>query len=158
MNYSAVTKTLNKFFKDKFVGDGVYDVSNIECYSIEYPLHKINGKQRKDEKISEDYVKLVKEIEDFVAKHPNAYLASAYETEKYIILSEKPEKVVEYQGSGFSHGSTNVIQNCPSKILILQAEKEIHIPKPQNQDYGYAVPAGEDYDEGYDDYYDDEDN
>lgn len=158
MNYSAVTKTLNKFFKDKFVEDGVYDVSNIECFSVDYPLHKINGKQRKDEKISEDYVKLVQGIEEFVAKHPNACIASAYETERYILLSEKPTAIVEYKGSGFSHGSTNVIENCPGKILILQAEKEIYIPKPQNNGYAYAGGGQEDYDDGYDDYYDDEDN
>lgn len=157
MNYSGVTKTLNKFFKGKLVEDGVYDVSNIECLSVEYPSHKINGKQRKDEKISEDYVKLIKNIEEFVAKYPNACLASAYETEKYIILSEKPASVVEYKGSGFAHGSTNLIDNCPSKILILQAEKEIFIPKPQAYNpYGQAALV-EEYDEGYEDYADDED-
>src|ERR1700761_9816739 len=102
-NYSAVTKTLNKFFKGKLVEDGVYDVSNIECFDIQYPAHKINGKQRLEAKIAEDYTILIKGIEEFVAKHPNACLASAFETEKYIILSEKPSKVVEYKGSGFSH-------------------------------------------------------
>lgn len=157
MTYSAVTKLLNKLFKGKLIEDGVYDVSNVDCYTIEYPLHKIDGKQRKDEKISEDYIKLINEIEAFVAKYPNACLASAFETEKYIILSELPTKIIDYKGSGFSHGSTNLIENCPSKLLILQAEKEIYFPKPKQQAYAYGAQpvAEEDFDD--DDYYD-EDN
>jgi hypothetical protein len=150
-NYSAVTKTLNKFFKGQLVEDGVYDISNIEHFDVQYPAHISNGKQRTEAKITEDYKKLVEGIEEFVAKHPNACLASAYETESYVILSEKPTKVVEYKGSGFSHGSTNIIDNCPSKVLILQAEKEIFIPKPKDR-YGAPIAAGGyDDEDGYDD-------
>ena len=155
MNYSVVSKTLNKYFNGKLVEDGVYDISNIEFFEVAYPAHKNNGKQRVDSKISEDYVKLVAGIEEFVSKNPNACLASAYETEKYIILSEKPSKLVEYKGSGIAHGSTNLIDNCPSRVLILQAEKEIYIPKPKNNAYG-APGLVEEYDDDYDDYDDGE--
>ena len=120
MNYSVVSKTLNKYFKGKLVEDGVYDISNIEFFEVAYPAHKNNGKQRVDSKISED-----------------------------------PSKLVEYKGSGFAHGSTNLIDNCPSRVLILQAEKEIYIPKPKNNAYG-APGLVEEYDDDYDDYDDGE--
>jgi hypothetical protein len=129
MNYSAVTKILDKNFKGKMIEDGVYDISNLETLKVEYPIHVIDGKQRKDEYISKDYIKLISNIEEFVKKYPNSYLASAYETESYVIVSDKPSKALDYTGSGFSHGSTNLIENCPSKILILEKEKEISLPK-----------------------------
>ncbi len=146
MNYSKVTKTLNKHF-DSYIESGVYNISDIEYFEVQYPVHVVDGIQRSDSKITEDYVALVKGIEEFVSKHPNACLASAFETEKYIILSEKPTKIVEYKGSGFAHGSTNIIDNCPKRILILEEEKEIFFPKTANNNRDYV----EEYDEAEND-------
>jgi hypothetical protein len=58
---------------------------------------------------------------DFINKHPEFAIASAYETFTVLLLSKKPTKRVPIiNDTGFNYGSTNVIscENC-NRVLIL---------------------------------------
>jgi glycerol-3-phosphate cytidylyltransferase-like family protein len=89
--------------KADYVKDGIYDITDIDYFMFDcgrvYPKDK-------------------KEFREFVEKYPNFVIADPYETEQKIALSEMPTKKVKYNGSGFNHGSSNIIANCPSRILI----------------------------------------
>jgi hypothetical protein len=95
----------------KQLRDGIYSVSeNCEFLHVNYGLYELT----KNEEI-------VEKVYDFVKKHPNCYIGSAYETFNTILLSEKPEKLNKdcFVGSGFNYGSTNLFTNAPKRLLIL---------------------------------------
>lgn len=56
--------------------------------------------------------------EEFTTKYPDYVIAEAYQSEYPIFLSEMPTKSLKYMGAGFNHGSNNLIENCPARILI----------------------------------------
>ena len=89
--------------KADYVKDGVYDITGIDYFMFDcgwvYP------KDRKG-------------FREFVEKYPNFVIADPYQTEQKIALAEMPTKKVSYKGSGFNYGSSNVIDNCPARILI----------------------------------------
>lgn len=91
------------------VGDGVWDISDIEYMPLMLNTWKPTEEQKADHS---------KKLIDFITKYPNCAIADAYQTEYPILLSEKPTVNVKYIGSGFNHGSNNVIDNCPKRILI----------------------------------------
>jgi hypothetical protein len=95
--------------KDKnHVGDGVFDISDIDFINPNMPW------KPSDEQMIEYY----NSMKLWVEKYPNFVIAEAYQTEYPLFLSEMPTKVIEYVGSGFNHGSNNIIDNCPKRILI----------------------------------------
>ena len=92
----------------KHVGDGVFDISDIDFINPNMPW------KPSDEQMTEYY----NSMKVWVEKYPNFVIAEAYQTEYPLFLSEMPTKVIEYVGSGFNHGSNNIIDNCPKRILI----------------------------------------
>lgn len=92
-----------------YVEDGVYDITDIDFLNI-------SGLYRNRRNNAEV---VMQQINDFIGKYPDSVLAEALETEYLILLSEMPTKKFPYIGSGFNHGSTNIIDNCPKRILIL---------------------------------------
>lgn len=99
------------FLRDKidYVPDGVWDISNIEYIPLMIGIWRPTEKQKSDH---------IKKLSDFISEYPNFVIADAYQTEYPILLSEKPNIRVDYIGSGFNHGSNNIIDNCPKRILI----------------------------------------
>lgn len=96
--------------------DGIYDMTDISHLKLPDPL--------RDEGITK--------IKEFVKNYPNFVIANAYETMVTILIAKKPQKLYDYNfnkikkdskikwdGSGFNYGSTNILDNCPKKILIL---------------------------------------
>jgi hypothetical protein len=63
------------------------------------------------------------EAEPFIAAHPDLVIASAYETGTTFLLSRRVEIAdcvgENWVGSGFNYGSTNLLSNCPARLLIL---------------------------------------
>lgn len=56
----------------------------------------------------------------FLSVHPNWRYVGAYETYAEFLLSEPPlEFKGKKMGSGFNYGSTNIILDCPKRLLIL---------------------------------------
>jgi hypothetical protein len=81
--------------------DGIYDLEDVEILDI-------------DDNVSN------KKKEAFIKKYPNYRKASAYETDYLIYLSKTPKPFKGKNiGSGFNYGSTNVLIDCPKRILIL---------------------------------------
>ena len=110
----------------EYVEDGVWDISDIEVFNPQYPTTKkwVPGKAGSKgvfqdipnaEKIIEDYLKSLK---DFIKRNPNFVIADAYQTEHPFFFFKKSTVSVQYIGSGFNHGSNNIIDNCPKRILI----------------------------------------
>lgn len=91
---------------DRRIGDGVFDISN--CKYLFFDC----GEIRKE---SNDQI-----IKTFQEQHPDWCYANPYETDGFVILSNKPLIVedINIVGMGFNYGSCNIIQNCPSVILI----------------------------------------
>lgn len=60
------------------------------------------------------------DVRAFAKKHPGFVVAQAYATYACFLLSRRPKKAqCNVQGSGFNYGSTNIITNCPNRLLIL---------------------------------------
>ena len=96
--------------KEKFLSDGMYAVSDD---TIVYEVDSRIGDTNED--IDNDPKAL-----KFIAKYPNFVVASAYETGTTILLSKPPKKFKHVgPGCGFNYGSTNLIENCPKRLLIL---------------------------------------
>lgn len=95
--------------KIDYVPDGVWDISNIEFIELVWENLKIQ-----EEEVQEH----LNNLSEFITKYPNCVIADAYQTESPFLLSEKPTVQVSYIGSGFNHGSNNIIDNCPKRILI----------------------------------------
>jgi hypothetical protein len=107
-----------EFLRDKidYVQDGVWDISNIDFIEMSIPYITEGDRWRNpnDSEIEQHTNKLL----EFLNKYPNCVIADAYQTEHPFLLSEKPTIKVKYIGSGFNHGSNNIIDNCPKRILI----------------------------------------
>lgn len=87
------------FLRDKvdYVPDGVWDISDIDFIELKSNLENLSN---------------------FLNKYPDCVIADAYQTEYPFLLATKPTIKVKYIGSGFNHGSNNIIDNCPKRILI----------------------------------------
>lgn len=62
------------------------------------------------------------QLQIFSERHPDFVVANAYETSTTILLSQKPNKLEmkgKWFGSGFNYGSTNLLVDCPKRVLIL---------------------------------------
>lgn len=89
------------------VSDGIYDVTDIDFLAV-YTDSEIG--------LGIEWIK----------NHKEFWVADAYETDFPILLSDEPRCLnskkwnkVNWIGSGFNYGSTNIIRNCPRDILIL---------------------------------------
>lgn len=93
----------------RYIGDGVYDISNIDFVEAEEGF-RFTDKSKRDK-----VVRFILENEN------NLYYASAYQCYAVFFLNGKPNKLPngDVMGDGFNHGSSNIIKNCPEKILIL---------------------------------------
>jgi len=100
MTYQEFINYIRKHPKGVYVKDGIYDVSDIESFLVDF-----KGKEASAA---------------WIDAHDKFWRASAYETETFFLFSEEPRRFGgEWDGSGFNYGSTNVIRNCPRDILIL---------------------------------------
>lgn len=112
--------------KGKYIPDGVWDISDIEYVSLIYPHTKkyvpgennMRGNWIDIENKDEIIKNWEQSIISFIEKYPDYAVADAYQTETPFLLSKLPTKSVDYKGSGFNHGSNNIIDNCPTRILI----------------------------------------
>ena len=128
---TEVTKTTRKWRTEAFIGDGIYDVSEVEFVQISGSLNSVlsDTKERFDgvilnnemfkNKYNQRNLASTKEIESFVEKYPDFFLANAYETGTSFLLNAEPSRVSISRGSGFSYGSTNILTGCPKRVLIL---------------------------------------
>ena len=102
MENNKIEELIEEAEEIRSVGDGIYDVSNLEYIEVE----EICGDYKKD-------------VINFIRKYPNFYYASAYETNTVILLSDKPIELNIPQIGGFNYGTTAVLDNCPKTLLIL---------------------------------------
>lgn len=117
-----IWKMLRDITKDRQrVRDGVYDISDIDyCDPNQRYNREVNDKGRvvyvkaTEEQLLERYNDMI----NFIKKYPDFVVAEAYQTEYPLFLAEMPTKQIDYVGSGFNHGSNNIIDNCPKRVLI----------------------------------------
>lgn len=97
--------------------DGIYDIGDVE-YLV------VDGEEQ--DEISSDAQK-------FMNAHPDHVIGSAYQCYAIFILATPPTLLKSlgygtsktdwgsnnHVGSGFNHGSANMLRNCPKNILIL---------------------------------------
>jgi hypothetical protein len=71
--------------------------------------------------LSKEYNQVKETIQAFLVENPQWRFACAYQTGVVLLLSEPPiaRPDLHTLGSGFNYGSTNLLENCPSRILIL---------------------------------------
>jgi len=95
--------------KKRNIPDGVYDASGVTEFLC------CDGEFVGD--VSEaDAEKII----SFCERHPNWVMAAPYQTRMIVFCSNRPvEFTGEREGTGFNYGSCNLLQNCPSKLLIL---------------------------------------
>ena len=80
--------------------DGIYDTTGIEFL--------IADQNNPDE------------VTEWLKDKDRFWLASAYQTEYYILYAAEPPKFIGNRfGNGFNYGSTNMLTECPESILIL---------------------------------------
>lgn len=93
-----------KAYDNDSLSDGVWDITNIPyCMIGRYEL-----KQNID----------TNDFDIFVAMYPDFILAHPYETDMFVLLARRPEKITTCVGTGFNYGSCNIIENCPQTVLI----------------------------------------
>lgn len=69
--------------------------------------------------VSDFYTEFSKEeLIAFLNKHPDFVYAEPYQTNYIWFLSRRPNQL-EYTGNGFNYGSSNLIINCPKRVLVL---------------------------------------
>lgn len=95
---------------ERNLSDGMYDViDDIETLFV-FAFTPIGNKIEATKE----------EIIEFINKYPQCVIASSYETNVVILLSRAPKRIpLNYAGSGFNYGSTNLIENAPRRLLIL---------------------------------------
>jgi len=60
------------------------------------------------------------EVKEFAVKYPDFRIASSYETHVILLLSGEPVRWNGNRiGSGFNYGSTNFLEGCSPRMLIL---------------------------------------
>lgn len=98
------TEEFDAFVDARRLGDGLWAVSDDTIIK----------------ELGDIYYNFPKEIEAFHKKHSDMVIASAYETHQTLLLSKRPTKWKgKLIGSGFNYGSTNLIENPPTRLLIL---------------------------------------
>lgn len=92
-------------WNDIYLEDGVYELTDQEVLYC-------------DREESEE-IFIEKEAE-FKEKYPKHVIATAYEVYGFFLISSMPKKFTgKRTGSGFNYGALNLLENCPSKILII---------------------------------------
>ena len=100
--------------RERGIGDGVHDVTAVaEVLEIRMEeFHSSTVLRLKDDQ--------KQKIVDFCNKHPDWRVGEAYQCYYTFFLSSPPAPFGgEHTGSGFNHGSANLLTGCPSKLLIL---------------------------------------
>jgi hypothetical protein len=93
----------------RYIRDGIYAVPS------EIVVEQFQGPEEKHELTAD-----TPGIAEFAAKYPDYRIASAYETYTVLLLSGEPVRLKgNVTGNGFNYGSTNLIEDCPSRLLIL---------------------------------------
>ena len=100
--------------KKRGLRDGIYDASAVAetlCVGSEgfhkSSIMRLSGTDKD-------------KIEDFCQKHPDWCVGEAYQCYATFFLSSRPTKFTgSHDGSGFNHGSSNLLTGCPAKLLIL---------------------------------------
>jgi hypothetical protein len=106
------------FLREKidYVTDGVWDISDIDFIEVSPQYVRVDKSWRK--LTNEELNNHIEKLSDFLDKYPNCVIADAYQTNHPFLLERKPTIKVDYLGSGFNHGSNNIIESCPKRILI----------------------------------------
>lgn len=98
-------------YEKRNLDDGVYNASNVkEVFELDvyFDVESLFETETSEKLI------------EFCTKYPNWCIASPYETNCTLFLSNRPSQFQgERIGSGFNYGSCNFLENCPSKLLIL---------------------------------------
>lgn len=102
--------------ESRSLNDGIYDVGDIG-YMV------VDGET--SDNISDDAQK-------FMDAHPDHVIGSAYQCYAVFLFASppillkslrygasNPKQTILHFGSGFNHGSANMLRNCPKNILIL---------------------------------------
>lgn len=96
--------------EDRYVEDGVY------CVSEDTVVYEISDRRVERYELTLAHP----EVAEFAAKYPGFVVASAYETRTILLLSKMPDPFTGSSvGSGFNYGSTNFLEGCSSRMLIL---------------------------------------
>ncbi len=103
--------------------DGFYSVSD-STISLEVGFNWSDDMAVWSYHSEEDKEKILKEIEFFlqaIFPKKEVFMATSYDTNICLLLSEKPQKFKpNMQGGGFEgHGTTALIDDCPKRFLIL---------------------------------------
>lgn len=128
LNLNELYDYLQEIEKNKErVPDGIYDISDIEFFNPNIPTVRKWVKKGTDPSQNYEDLPNAQEIlstwksnlDAFVEKYPNFLIARAYATEYALWVATIPTKKIKNIGSGFNYGSTNIIDDCPKRILIL---------------------------------------
>ncbi len=112
MNFNEFLSEIDFNSGDYALEDGIYVLpKKIKIIDIPYSSQELGCVDNETKQ----------EILKFINKYKETWcFANAYATEQTFILSDKPP---EFQGNiigcGFNQGSTNILDDCPKKILIL---------------------------------------
>ena len=100
MEYNEFIDFMENHEKAERIADGIYNTTGINF---------IVAKQKNTDEI----IKWLENKDKF-------WLASAYQTEYFILYeTEPPGFNGKRYGNGFNYGSTNMLTECPESILIL---------------------------------------
>lgn len=93
--------------RDRQIDDSIFDISN--CKYLFFDSDEIR-------KESNDQI-----IKTFQEQYSDWCYANPDGTGGFVFLSSRPPKLKnkDVVGTGFNYGSCNIIQNCPSVILIV---------------------------------------
>jgi hypothetical protein len=96
--------------EEKLLDDGIWIVpDNCETLFVEGEYNNL-----------EAYPTALEQANTFAEKYPDYVIASSYEVFGFFLLSKKPRVYNKnWEGSGFNHGSCNLLNNCPKRLLIL---------------------------------------
>ena len=100
---------IEKRLEESNLNGAIYDVEGLDLIGVEYG--------------QEETVYVTK----FIEKYPGFFAASAYETHYMILLSAQPKKItqdINWIGSGFNYGSTNVLSGLATKAIMILAEND----------------------------------
>lgn len=84
------------------------------------PAHRCCNSRRRE--VDHDVDETTPKLIEFAEKYPEFVIAHAYETSWTLLLSRAPIRLEmdgKWFGSGFNYGSTNLLEDCPKRLLIL---------------------------------------
>lgn len=98
--------------EDRMISDGIYDVTNIDFVQFDGDL-RFGAYSKTEEGFDE--------VLAFIEKYSNEFvIACAYQSDQTFLLAQHPHEFKGTKvGSGFNHGSCNLITSCPESLLIL---------------------------------------